>query len=67
MFLLANGLETMVQSIDVNDPVFLRLARQMKTLTMPGEMGELFKVIALTKDYDQPLQGFQLQDLRARL
>ena len=67
MFLLANGLETMLQSMDVNDPEFLRLARQVKTLTMPGEMGELFKVMALSKGYDQSLQGFQLQDLRAKL
>jgi SAM-dependent MidA family methyltransferase len=51
----------------VNDPDFLRLTRQVKTLTMPGEMGELFKVMALTRGYDQALQGFQLQDLRARL
>ncbi|WP_455367107.1 SAM-dependent methyltransferase, partial [Kaarinaea lacus] len=67
MFLLANGLETMLQSIDVNNPEFLRLARQVKTLTMPGEMGELFKVMALSKGYDRPLQGFQLQDLRVKL
>jgi SAM-dependent MidA family methyltransferase len=67
MFLLANGLDTMLQSSDVNDPDFLRLTRQVKTLTMPGEMGELFKVMALTRGYDQALQGFQLQDLRARL
>jgi len=67
MFLLANGLDTMLQSSDVNDPEFLRLARQVKTLTMPGEMGELFKVMALTRGYDQALQGFQIQDLRAKL
>ncbi|MCI0505864.1 MAG: SAM-dependent methyltransferase [Gammaproteobacteria bacterium] len=67
MFLLANGLENMPQSIDVNDPEFLRLARQIKILTMPGEMGELFKVIALNKGCDLFLQGFYLQDLRGRL
>ena len=67
MFLLANGLDTMLKSSDVNDPEFLRLARQVKTLAMPGEMGELFKVMALTREYDQALQGFQLQDLRAKL
>ncbi|HEY5602355.1 MAG TPA: SAM-dependent methyltransferase [Gammaproteobacteria bacterium] len=67
MFLLANGLDTMLQAGDVNDPEFLNRCRQVKTLTLPGEMGELFKVMALTKGYHQPLQGFQLQDLRARL
>jgi len=67
MFLLANGLETMLQSVDVNTPEFLQLARQVKTLTMPGEMGELFKVMALTRGYNHTLQGFQLQDMRAKL
>jgi len=67
MFLLANGLEAMLQSVDVNTPEFLQLARQVKTLTMPGEMGELFKVMALTRGYNHTLQGFQLQDMRAKL
>ena len=66
-FLIANGLENMLQLVDVNDPEFLKLSQQVKTLTMPGEMGELFKVMALSKGYDQALQGFQLQDLRSRL
>ena len=57
----------MLQSVDVNNPEFLKLSQQVKTLTMPGEMGELFKVMALSKGYDQVLQGFQLQDLRSRL
>lgn len=66
-FLIANGLESMLQTADANDPAFLKLSQQVKTLTMPGEMGELFKVMALSKDYDHALQGFQLQDLRSRL
>ena len=66
-FLIANGLENMLQLVDVNYPEFLKLSQQVKTLTMPGEMGELFKVMALSKGYDQALQGFQLQDLRSRL
>ncbi|WP_455220938.1 class I SAM-dependent methyltransferase [Kaarinaea lacus] len=67
MFLLANGLDAMLQSVDVNDPEFLQLAREVKTLTMPGEMGELFKVMALTRGYNRALQGFQLQDMRVKL
>ena len=66
-FLIANGLEEMLQSVDVNDPEYLKLSQQVKTLTMPGEMGELFKVMALSRGHDQILQGFQLQDLRSRL
>jgi hypothetical protein len=30
---------------------------------MPEEMGEAFKFIALTRGYDAPLSGFELQDL----
>ena len=36
-------------------------------LTLPGEMGERFKVIALTAGYDQPLRGFSVRDLAAAL
>jgi hypothetical protein len=34
---------------------------------MPGEMGEAFKVMALSRGFDAPLRGFGLQDLRASL
>ncbi len=43
------------------------LAQQIKTLTLPSEMGERFKVMALTKNYDEALRGFVMQDLRGRL
>lgn len=36
----------------------LALASEVKQLTMPHQMGELFKVIALTKQYPHPLKGF---------
>jgi SAM-dependent MidA family methyltransferase len=38
-----------------------------KQLLHPSEMGELFKVIALTKNSELALNGFQLQDKRASL
>ena len=40
----------------------LELTGEVKKLTMPHEMGELFKVIALTKNYHQPLKGFTLRN-----
>ncbi|MCP4043336.1 MAG: class I SAM-dependent methyltransferase, partial [Gammaproteobacteria bacterium] len=62
-FLLANGL---IDGLDEEQaqptPEYLKLTSQVKRLTMPGEMGELFKVLALTRGVDQPLNGFQLQD-----
>jgi SAM-dependent MidA family methyltransferase len=39
----------------------------VKQLIQPQEMGELFKVIALTKQFEIPLKGFQLNDKRASL
>lgn len=38
-----------------------------KILTHPSEMGELFKVIGLTKDWNEPLSCFKMLDRRARL
>ena len=37
-------------------------ARQVKYLTLPSEMGELFKVMALSRGIQQPLKGFCLSD-----
>jgi len=39
----------------------------IKILTHPSEMGELFKVIALTKHWDKPITGFRMQDRQHRL
>jgi len=45
----------------------LAVANEVKTLTMPGQMGERFQVMALGKHYDLPLAGFKTQDLSHRL
>jgi SAM-dependent MidA family methyltransferase len=45
----------------------LELTNQLKKLTMPGEMGESFKVIALSRAIEIPLLGFALRDDRHRL
>ncbi len=42
-------------------------SQQIQTLTMPHEMGELFKVIAFSRNYAPPLSGFSLQDRAGRL
>ena len=48
--------------------VHLRMAQGVKKLTLPSEMGERFKVIALARDVDdRPLAGFRSRDLRDRL
>jgi len=45
----------------------LAMTRELGRLTLPHEMGELFKVIAFTRRYDRPLRGFALKDRRAAL
>ena len=56
-FLLAAGL---APNIDPDDTkAYLQQAQQIKTLVLPSEMGELFKVMALTANFDNPLLGFK--------
>jgi SAM-dependent MidA family methyltransferase len=40
-----------------------QLAGEARRLMLPGEMGEIFKVIALGRGYDRPLAGFSTQTL----
>ncbi len=40
-----------------------RLAGEARRLMLPGEMGEVFKVIALGRGYEAPLSGFATQNL----
>ena len=42
-------------------------SNQIKQLTLPSEMGELFKVIALTKEFDKELLGFRTLNQLERL
>ncbi len=65
-FLLGTGIERLVA--EAGDAVeHARRAGEARRLLLPGEMGEAFKVMALTRQCDAPLPGFALQDLRASL
>lgn len=67
-FLLGSGLgEFLAAATDMDTPSRLRLSRQAQLLTLPGEMGERFKAIALARDCDGPLRGFVVRDLRHAL
>lgn len=67
-FLIGNGIGEFVANVDGLDVVQrVNLSRQAMVLTLPGEMGERFKVIALAKGYDSPLRGFAVRDLRHTL
>jgi SAM-dependent MidA family methyltransferase len=65
-FLLSLEIQDFVEAA-VSDTDRLRLAGEVKRLTLPAEMGEKFKVIALTRAFDAPLQGFSFMDQLARL
>lgn len=65
-FLLATGIEQDVAAAD-DLTTQVRLAGEARRLLLPGEMGEAFKVMALTRGLPQSLTGFTLQDLRASL
>lgn len=66
-FLLANGLTELLAQTEGDTREQLALSAQVKRLTMPGEMGEMFKVMALARGWEGPLRGFALRDERARL
>jgi len=66
-FLIASGLTALLAETGDDLKQQLSLAAQVKRLTMPGEMGELFKVLALSREWEGTLQGFSLRDERARL
>ena len=67
-FLTNAGLEKyFMQALDKSPDDQYKLAQQVRTLSLPSEMGERFKCIALSKFYDAELMGFSALDQRYRL
>jgi len=70
-FLLANGIESDLAGSAASGSSAAaeqaRLASEARQLLLPGEMGESFKVMALTRGLAAPLRGFEYQDLRRSL
>jgi len=67
-FLLACGLEEILAESDPDDLTrHMQLVQGVKRLTLPSEMGERFKVMALVKGMDTALAGFRLLNLMDRL
>jgi SAM-dependent MidA family methyltransferase len=67
-FLLSLGILDLVDSIPGKiDAGSISLAHQVKRLTMPSEMGETFKALAVGSHDLGPLPGFTLSDHRRRL
>lgn len=65
-FLLSNGLLGLLDTI-ADEREHFRARQAIKQLTHPSEMGELFKVMALSQGMDMDFRGFQLHDKRATL
>lgn len=67
-FLIGSGLEQLLAPPEGHELASrVQLARQAMLLTLPGEMGERFKVIGLSRGFEQPLRGFGVRDLAATL
>ena len=66
-FLLDNGIESeLASAAALGTSVGVQILQQAKTLLLPGDMGERFKVLALTRG-DFRVPGFEFRDLSARL
>ncbi len=68
-FLFGSGLALLAEAARQGQDAAgeLAVANQLRRLTLPHEMGELFKVIGLSRDLSGPLPGFALRDMRQRL
>jgi len=60
-FLLSMGLLSMVES-DLSVVENYETMQAIKRLLLPSEMGELFAIIALGKNYTDDLQGFEMRN-----
>lgn len=68
-FLLSNGLIERAAALEatLSTRDLFSLQQQIKTLTMPTEMGERVRVMALTKGCDPTLSGFTFANRRSEL
>ena len=71
MFLLSSGLDGILREAEtLGEADRLDLNNQVRKLTLPGEMGERFQLMALARDLDElcgNLRGFAEADMRYRL
>ncbi|MGD8346085.1 MAG: SAM-dependent methyltransferase [Lysobacterales bacterium] len=68
MFLLGCGLEAVLQDLAAaSGDHGVALAAEARQLTLPGMMGERFKVMGLGRGLEILPRGFELEDIRYRL
>ncbi len=66
-FLINNNLINLLPTEEFDSTEYLKLSQEVQILTLPAEMGERFKVIGLTKQFNKPLTGFAINNLLERL
>jgi SAM-dependent MidA family methyltransferase len=67
-FLINSGITDLLTQVSPSDATaYFPLAAEAQKLISPAEMGELFKVIALSKGVNEPLLGFARGDKRHTL
>lgn len=66
-FLFNCGLMDLLNSNNIHTAEKLAVNQQVKLLTLPSEMGELIKVMALNKNIELSPLGFQHNDKRVKL
>lgn len=68
-FLLESGLQTSIEAKEkkLDQIEQFKLHQAIKTLTLPTEMGEVIKIMALTKALDYSLPGMKMADRRREL
>jgi SAM-dependent MidA family methyltransferase len=66
-FLLSCGLLDLAEDNDLSPRAEFQQNQAIKIFTLPSQMGELVKVIGLTRGLDEKLLGFQMQDRRKDL
>ena len=67
-FLLACGIERLLQSTAADqNAAWFQQTEGLKRLLLPSEMGERFKVMALTQNIDVPLMGFSMKNMLHQL
>jgi len=67
-FLIGNGLHTIIEEYgNSDDKLHTQYSHQAMQLLLPGRMGELCKVMALSKNFEKPLSGFEFADHQYRL
>lgn len=67
-FLMACNIDELIQQFSAgNDMASLRFAQQAGQLLLPGQMGESFKVIALSRNIENSLLGFEFANQLHRL